>query len=142
MRADANAFTLAELVVVLAMIGLLTALAVPRFAAMRDSAAVRAAIGETGRTFATAREMAVLRRTGVSVAIDTARDRLELRSLGAVLLRRDLGVTYGVMLVTNRDSMVYDARGLGYGASNLTLVLRRGGVADTFTVSRLGRTRW
>jgi len=129
-------------VLVVTIIVLLLALAAPRFAALRDGAAVSAATAETTRAFATAREMAVLRRTAVAVRIDTASGVIELRSLGAVLLKRELRATYGVGLATNRDSMVYDPRGLGYGASNLSLVVRRNRVADTIVVSRLGRTRW
>jgi len=37
--------------------------------------------------------------------------------------------------------MAYAPNGLGYGASNLTLVLRRGERAETLVVSRLGRVR-
>jgi hypothetical protein len=37
--------------------------------------------------------------------------------------------------------MVYDPRGLGFGAANLSLVLSRGDAADTLTVSRLGRVK-
>jgi hypothetical protein len=46
-----------------------------------------------------------------------------------------------VSLGTTRDSIVFDARGLGYGAANLTLVARRGSAAETLVVSRLGRVR-
>ena len=57
------------------------------------------------------------------------------------LARYALGHAHGVSLVTTRDSIAFDARGLGYGAANLTLVARRGAAADTLVVSRLGRTR-
>ncbi len=127
---------------VVTLIGLMAMLAVPRFASLRDRAAVRSASVETARVFASARELAVLRRSAVAVVIDTARGAIELRSSGQTLMRRELGATYGVVLATNRDSAVYDARGLGYGPSNLSLLLRRGSAADTFVVSRLGRTRW
>jgi hypothetical protein len=38
--------------------------------------------------------------------------------------------------------MAFDARGLGVGAANLSLVARRGRFADTLFVSRLGRLRY
>ena len=61
---------------------------------------------------------------------------------GQTLLRRPLRSIYGVVLASNRDSAVYDPRGLGYGVTNLTVVVRRGRLVDTLTMSRLGRVRW
>jgi type II secretory pathway pseudopilin PulG len=142
MRRRTPGLSLAELLVVITLIGLVALVAVPGFAAARDGAAVESALAETIRTFATARELAVLRRTSVAVVIDPALASLEVRARGLVVMRRGLGAAYGVALATNRDSVVYDARGLGFGASNLSLILRRGRVADTVVVSRLGRTRW
>ena len=58
------------------------------------------------------------------------------------LLRRPLRAVYGIVLASNRDSAVYDPRGLGYGVTNLTVIVRRGTMVDTLTMSRLGRVRW
>ena len=142
MRRRSRGLSLAELLVVITLIGLVALVAVPKFAATRDVAAVESALAEAIRTFATARELAVLRRSAVAVVIDPIRGSLEVRSRGQVVMRRGLGTTYGVALATNRDSLVYDPRGLGFGASNLSLILSRGRVADTVVVSRLGRARW
>jgi Tfp pilus assembly protein FimT len=142
MRRPPPGLSLAELLVVVTLIGLMTLVAVPRFAAVRDAAAVESALADAVRTFASAREVAVLRRSAVAVSIDTVRGVLDVRSRGESLMRRGLRASYGVVLATNRDSLVYDPRGLGFGASNLSLILRRGRVADTVVVSRLGRTRW
>jgi hypothetical protein len=46
-----------------------------------------------------------------------------------------------VALEATRDSLAYGPDGLGVGAANLRLVLRRGAAADTLSVSRLGRVR-
>ena len=67
---------------------------------------------------------------------------VDVRCAGRTLVRRSLRTIYGVTLSTNRDSAVYDARGLGYGVSNLTVVIRRAALVDTLTMSRLGRVRW
>ena len=48
---------------------------------------------------------------------------------------------HGVTLSATRDSMAYAPNGLGYGASNLSIIVRRGAVTDTVVVSRLGRVR-
>jgi hypothetical protein len=78
----------------------------------------------------------------VSVVLDTAGGTLELRARGQPVFRRSLRTTYGVTLGSNRDSAVYDPRGLGYGLSNLSVTVRRGAVVDTVTMSRMGRVRW
>jgi hypothetical protein len=78
----------------------------------------------------------------VSVRFDTTADALELRMAGVVLSRAALGHAHGVALAANRDSLVFDVRGLGYGAANLTMIARRGGAAESLVVSRLGRVRW
>ena len=136
------AFTLLELVVVLSLVGLLMALAVPRFSAMRDSASVRAAMADLGADFSMARQSAIARRTAVAVVLDTTLGTVVLRSAGRAFSRHTLHATYGIVLGANRDSAVYDPRGLGYAVSNLTVTVRRGAIVDTLTMSRMGRVRW
>jgi Tfp pilus assembly protein FimT len=134
--------TLFELCLVLTIIGLVTTMAVRQFGLYLDRAAARAAVVEAATIVARARDEAVAQRTPVSVRFDTAADVLELRMGGVVLSRAALGLSHGVSLSANRDSLAYDLRGLGYGAANLTLVARRGRAADSLVVSRLGRLRW
>ncbi|HEX8942790.1 MAG TPA: prepilin-type N-terminal cleavage/methylation domain-containing protein [Gemmatimonadaceae bacterium] len=136
------AFTLLELVVVLTLAAILMALAVPRFSAMRDGASVRAAVADLTADFSMARQSAMTRRVAVAVVLDTTSGVVELRSAARTLSRRPLRAMYGIVLGANRDSAVYDSRGLGYGVSNLTMTVRRGLIVDTLTMSRLGRLRW
>jgi len=131
-----------ELIVVLIVGGLLTALAVPRLVRLRDASSVRAAMTDVGAAFATARQAAVTRRTSVAVVFDTAAGVLRVSSAGETILRRSLRASYSVSIGANRDSAVYDARGLGFGLTNLSLTVRRGTFVDTLTISRLGRTVW
>jgi prepilin-type N-terminal cleavage/methylation domain-containing protein len=142
MRRERSGYSLVELVVVLIAMGVVLLIAAPRFAALRDGSSVEAAVTETARLFSTARELAILRRTPVAVVIDDLRGLILIRSRGRTFLQRSFASTYGVDLAANRDSVVYDPRGLGFGVSNLSLVVRRGSVVDTVIVSRLGRTRW
>ncbi|HEY9227563.1 MAG TPA: GspH/FimT family pseudopilin [Gemmatimonadaceae bacterium] len=137
-----RAYTLLELIVVMTIAAILLALAAPRFTALRNTSSVRAAIGELAAAFSAARSEAITRRTSVAVVIDAAGGSIELRAAGTRVLHRSLARMYGVTLATNRDSIVYDARGLGYGLSNLSVTVRRGGIVDTLTMSRLGRVRW
>ena len=136
------AFSLLEATVVLTVCAILLALAVPRFAALRDAAAVRGAMAELGGQFALARQTAVARRVAASVVIDTSNGVVEVRTGGVRVSRRQLRAVYGIVLTSNRDSAVYDARGLGFGVTNLTVTVHRGGFVDTLTMSRLGRTKW
>jgi type IV fimbrial biogenesis protein FimU len=142
MRHEENAFTTLELTVVLTIMGVFFALAAPRFAALRNRSAVRSAMSDLGASFSYARQAALSRRAAVAVVLDTAAGVVALRSAGVSLQRHGLRSTYGVTISANRDSAVYDPRGVGYGVSNLTVTLRRGSFVDTLTVSRLGRTRW
>jgi prepilin-type N-terminal cleavage/methylation domain-containing protein len=134
--------TLVELCLVLSIIGLVLAVAVRLLGDWLDRAAARAAVVEAASLVARARDDATALRSPASVRFDTVADALELRMAGAVLSRAALGRAHGVSLSANRDSIAYDVRGLGYGAANLTLVVRRGRVADSLVVSRLGRLRW
>jgi prepilin-type N-terminal cleavage/methylation domain-containing protein len=134
-------FTLLELLIVLVIVGVLLALMVSRFAAFADRLGARSAIGEAEAMFASGRELALSRRSEVSIVIDTARGAIRALDREAGLLVRDLRSTYGVRLAVTRDSMAYDARGFGRGVANLRLVALRGRASDTLFVSRLGRVR-
>jgi Tfp pilus assembly protein FimT len=137
-----SGLTQLELIVVLVVGGVLTALAVPRLVGLRDASSVRAAMTDVGAVFAAARQAAVTRRTPVAVVFDTAAGAIRVSSAGETILRRSLRATYSVSIGANRDSAVYDARGLGFGLTNLSLTVRRGTLVDTLTMSRLGRTVW
>lgn len=137
-----RAFTLLELIVVVMIAGLVMAIAVPPFVSLRDRSAVRTATADLGALFSSARQMAITRRTTVAVVFDTVAGMVQLRTGGHTLQKRSLRAVYGIALGANRDSAVYDARGLGYGAANLTVTIQRGTFVDTLTISRLGRTRW
>ncbi len=136
------AVTLLELTAVLSIAGILFAVATPRFVAMRDAAAVHAAVSDAGSAFSLARQTAIARRAPVAVVIDTASGNLLVRSAAGPVVTRSLRRAYSVGVGANRDSVVYDAKGLGYGISNLTLTVRRGSFVDTLTMSRLGRLRY
>ena len=133
--------TLPELLVVLTVIGVLGAVGVVRVSALRNRLSVRAAAAETVGTFALARRWSVSRATRTALTIDTAGAAVVVRSYNDTIAHRRLGASHGVTLWATRDSMAYAPNGLGYGASNLSLVIRRGTAAETVVVSRLGRVR-
>ena len=133
--------TLAELLVVMAIMAIVLAYATLRLAQAADRTAVRSAAAEATTAFNGARQAAITRRGSVAVLIDTISLRLQIVADTEVLSSRDLGTEYGIRLGSSRDSMAYDAHGVGLGAANLSLVVRRGRAAETVFVSRLGRVR-
>jgi Tfp pilus assembly protein FimT len=130
-----------ELTVVLTIVGILIAIATPQFARARDGNSVRSAMSDLMGAFSLARQTAVNRRALTSIVLDTAAGRVTVRTADAQIVVRDLGAGYGILLGANRDSAVYDAKGLAYGVSNLSVVVRRGAIVDTLTMSRMGRVR-
>jgi len=133
--------TLPELLVVLTVVGVLATIAAGRTTALRDRMSVRSAATETVATFALARRWSVSRAARTAIEIDTASASLIVRSYADTIARRRLASSHGVRVSASRDSMAYAPNGLGYGASNLTIVLSRGSAAETISVSRLGRVR-
>jgi len=126
----------------LAIVAVIVAVSVPRYTVWRDRTAAREAASDVVGVLGTARETAVFRGGFLSVVLDTAHGAIESRAAGTRLTRRDESQRYGVVLAANRDSVVYDPRGLGFGASTVTIVVRRGAAAETITVSRMGRVHW
>jgi prepilin-type N-terminal cleavage/methylation domain-containing protein len=137
----ATGFTLLEIVIVLAVMAVLAAIAIPVTGRLLDGMRVRAAAGEAYALFGTGRQLAILRGRMTTVEVDTVRRRITVRSDAETLRSRPLGEIHGVRLQASRPATVYAPNGLGYGLSNMTLVIRRGRAADTLTVSRLGRVR-
>ena len=135
------ALTLLELVIVLMIIGLIALITVRELGHWLDRIAARSAVSEAADVIQQARDEALSRHAVTTVKIDTARDELALRARGSTIAVHALGHAHRVALSTTRDSLAFDVRGLGYGASNLTLIARRGRAAETLVVSRLGRVR-
>jgi prepilin-type N-terminal cleavage/methylation domain-containing protein len=133
--------TLPELLIVLVLLGLVAAFALRAGAPLIDAARVRTAGDELRAAFATARALAALRAERAAVHVDATAGTVVVRLRADTALRRPLADLYGVRLTTTRDSMAYAASGLGWGASNLRVIARRGTFADTVTLSRLGRVR-
>lgn len=137
-----RAFTLAELVVVLALAAVLLGIAVPAARRGEDRRQARGAAMHAASVLARARELAVARGAPVAVGIDPGGGALRILAGAETLHVRNLGARFGVALSSTRDSLAWDARGLGIGGANLTLVLRRRAAAETLRTSRLGRVRW
>ena len=136
-----SAFTTIELTIVICLLAVLSAIAMPTATGLVDRIRVRAAVTEIESLFGAARHVAIARAIQTSVEIDTAARTVSV-TVGADTVRRgSLGAELGVQLAANRSAMSYSPIGIGYGAANLSVVVRKNSAADTILVSRLGRVR-
>lgn len=133
--------TLLELLIVLAIVGILAALALPAAWGAADRQAARLAAREVALLLSAARQTAATTLDGAAVHFDTAAAAVRVAAAGSTVRAVDLRARYGVALAVTRDSLAYDARGLGIGAANVTVILRARQAAETLVVSRLGRLR-
>ena len=136
-----HAFTIIELAVTICVLSVLSAIAIPWAGDILDRVSVRSAVTEIGSLFSAARHIAIARAAHATVEIDTA-GRVIAVSVGRDTVRkREIGTAHDVLLSATRTRMSYSATGVGYGAANLSVVVRRNRAADTVFVSRLGRVR-
>jgi prepilin-type N-terminal cleavage/methylation domain-containing protein len=140
-RFGARGFTLPELAVSLSIMSILSAIAVPRAAGFIDGVRLRAAVIEIESLFESARHLAIARSEQVAVEIDAETATVYVTAGPDTLRTGRIGLEHNVQIFATRARMAYSAIGVGYGAANLSVVVRRNAVADTVVVSRLGRVR-
>ncbi len=137
-------YSLLELVTALTLVGLLTMLAIPRFAAVRDWLVVDRVAQEVASFYYQARQGALLQmmRVRLEFGADSLVATYEGRTDSTFLVKRG-PASRGVELFASRSVIRIYANGIGYGAANTKIVLRRGAVTATLTTSRRGRLkRW
>ena len=137
----ARGATLVELAIVLAFLGVVTGIAVPRFLEVRDRVAADAAATSAVALLSTARHAAIRHARVTAVRFDSTTATITVFSTTDTLERRSLAAVHGVIMSVTRDSIAYSPNGMGYGAANTRVILTRGAAAETLTVSRLGRVR-
>ena len=136
-----RAFTVIELMVTVCILCVISAIAMPLARKLLDSVRVRGAVVEIQSLFSAARHIAIARSSQATVEVDTVAQAIYV-TLGVDTLRkRDIGAEHGVRLSASRARMSYSATGIGYGAANLSVFVRRNDSFDTVFVSRLGRLR-
>jgi len=136
--------TLIELAIAMVLLGVLAALAVPKLAHWSDRLAVMRAVEEVAGFHRRARLRAVVGSRFVQVVFTG--DSLVAVATGppdSVLVRGPGPTRLGVSLNATRSVIRLYPNGLGLGGSNTKIVLKRGEVSESLTVSRLGRLkRW
>jgi prepilin-type N-terminal cleavage/methylation domain-containing protein len=144
MLRNRSGYTLVEMVVVLIIFGVVTALSIPRLHGAQSSAGLRSARTVTAIYLAQAHALAVQRgrqarfvRSGnvVSVTVDSSGTQVVYGR------PHDLSREDGVSIpTTTQDTIMFDARGF---ATNITttakVVLTRDGLRDSVCVAKIGK---
>ncbi|MEO5797841.1 MAG: GspH/FimT family pseudopilin [Gemmatimonadales bacterium] len=133
--------TLPELLVALVLIGLLACIGVPRIAAVRNGILVREEALHLLAALDQARGAAI--RIGSNTRLTLADSGYSLVATAAdsqVVLWRAPGPAGNAVQLSGAGApLLFGPAGLAVGASNRTLLLRRGSVTRTVVISRLGR---
>src|SRR5687767_3049826 len=141
MRKARPGFTIIETTVVVALAAAFMAIGLPRAWRFIDAIEVRGAVSEIESMFSLARHVAIARGRQVTLEIDVGARTVSIRSGPELIRIREVGAAHGVFLAANRTSITYSPIGVGYGASNFSLIVSRNQAVDTIVVSRLGRVR-
>jgi len=136
-----HAFTIIELTVTICIVSILSAIAIPWAGEVLDRVKVRGAAFEIESLFSAARHIAIARAAHATVDIDTVARTISVIIGSDTVRKREIGAAHDVLLSASRTRMSYTATGMGYGAANLSVAVRRNRAADTVFVSRLGRVR-
>ena len=136
-----HAFTIIELTVTVCILSILSAIAIPWAGRILDRVKVRSAAVEIESLFGAARHIAIARAAQATVEIDPAAQSINVSVGSDTVRKREIGSAHDVQLSANRARMSYSPTGMGYGAANLSVVVRRNAAVDTVFVSRLGRVR-
>jgi Tfp pilus assembly protein FimT len=136
-----SAFTIIETTLAICLICILAAIAAPGISRLMDAIEVRESAIEIEALFSSARHLAIARGSQTSVEIDPARGVIAVTLNGDTLRQREPGKEHRVEITANRASVSYSPIGIGYGAANVTIVVKRNASLDSIVVSRLGRVR-
>ena len=135
--------TLPEVLIVLVLVGIAAAIVTPPLARALDQAAVAEGAERYEIVHETARALAIARGRHVRVELDSARHE-------AVVAQRVTPTTWDTIQVralgrasfsASRVIVTFSPLGIGFGASNTSIVFRSGASTDTLTVSRTGRLK-
>jgi Tfp pilus assembly protein FimT len=135
------AFSLAELVLVCTLVGLLAGFGLPRTRDALDALRVSQASHEVAGALTLARAAAIRRAELARLVVDESRGAIRVEAGTDTLQSRSLRAEHRVTIRASRDTVTYAPSGMGYGVANSTIVIELRARAETVTVSRLGRVR-
>lgn len=138
---DRRGFSLTELLIVVSMMSLVLAIAMPRVKAATNIASVNAASAELGTRLALARQTAIRRGAPAVLHVNGQKAWVTVEQNGTVLLLRDtlnLSDKYKVVASATVDSVRYDARGFAQLGAAQKFQAARGGKTSTVCVTAAG----
>jgi prepilin-type N-terminal cleavage/methylation domain-containing protein len=134
-------FSLPELMLTLALVGILLAIALPPLSGALDRIEVQAAANQLAAAHQRARLMAVTRGLVLVLAVDQNEISISTRGQEDMLWSGPGPGVSGVVLAGGTRKFTFSPEGLTLGLSNATLRLVRGSATRSVVVSRLGRVR-
>ena len=134
-------FSLLELALVLAIMGLLVGIAIPRYQRAADSLAVHHAALELVSAHRRARFTAILQNRMVELTISADSLLIRIPGVAGDLWHAAGPRAQGVGLSGPSYPLTFSPVGLTVGVSNASFRLSRGAATRTVIVSRLGRLR-
>lgn len=136
-----SGFTLPELMLVLALAGILLGMAAPRLAGVLDGIEVAAAAHHLAAAHRRARMMALAGGQVLVLSVDTHELVIRRRSDGTTIWSHPGPAAGRVALGGAPRQFTFTPEGLTLGLSNATLRLTRNSAARSVVISRLGRVR-
>jgi prepilin-type N-terminal cleavage/methylation domain-containing protein len=136
-----QAFTLPELLLVLALGGILLGIAIPRLSAALDRVEVAAAASHITSAHQRARLLAVTQSLVVVLSVDSLALTIRPRGIAAPLWSEAGPAAHRVSLAGPDRQFTFSPEGFSLGLSNATIRLTRGNATRTVIISRLGRVR-
>lgn len=147
--ASRTAYTLGELLITISIIGVLMAIALPRYGRIRDQGQMAGAMTRFTRAVMAARQSAIQRGKPAHFKTDASHIWVTLDTTGnntdSVIVTKAISLTdmYSVQVTspTGLVSIEYDPRGVSTQVSQQVFhFLHSGGRRDSLCVSRLGNT--
>ena len=148
MKVNERGFSLLEILTVMVMVGIIVAMGIPKFGTTMTRQNVRGARQLITTMHSRARNAAITRGRATKLAINNG--NLVILSAHPVTgvtdtvgrTAEDVVGRYSVTFSVNpstRDTLSFDARGLGTEGSATTIFVSKSGYADTISISPLGR---
>jgi len=134
-------FSLLELLLAIAIAGLLLGIALPQFGLFRDRLAVGAAAERIAAAHRRARITAILQSHPVVLTIDADSLSIVVEADSGANWKEPGPSAHGVALAGGSRQLTFSPVGITAGLSNATFRLTRGAAIRTVVVSRLGRLR-